>query len=246
MAHQILVIEDEDGIRETIVDLLASNQFDSLQADNGEEGIEMAIREQPDLIICDIVMPDISGYQVLEALRNKPKTRLIPLIFLTAKASHQAYREGMELGADDYLVKPFTKEELLQSVRSQLQKQSLLLSELHTCYQEINQLKKVNHQLQQNQSMQEDMLKTLVEDLRSNLSKLNLAIYLLKSETNPTKRDQYLEILESELEWEVQLLSQASNLRHIINSGNINFQQRYKLFDLSESNQNDLNPEISH
>ncbi|MDR9404193.1 MAG: response regulator, partial [Halothece sp. Uz-M2-17] len=94
MAHQILVIEDEDVIRETIVELLVADQLDPIQADNGEQGITLAISKQPQLIICDILMSDISGYQVLEELRNRPETRFIPFIFLTAKASHQSYREG--------------------------------------------------------------------------------------------------------------------------------------------------------
>ncbi|AFZ43722.1 response regulator receiver protein [Halothece sp. PCC 7418] len=239
MAYQILVIEDEDVIRETIVELLAADQFAPIATDNGEEGIDIAIREQPHLIICDIVMADLSGYQVLEQLRKQAETRFIPFIFLTAKASHQAYREGMELGADDYLVKPFTQDELLRAVKTQLRKKSLLQTQVHSYHEEIKKLKKTNHQLQQRKQIQEEMLKTLVEDLRGNFSKLTLAIYLLKTETAEDKRNQYLEVLEEELKWKSQLLDKASNLHHVINSENMNFLQRYKFFEAIDQDQED-------
>ncbi|MDR9403966.1 MAG: hypothetical protein RI580_11050, partial [Halothece sp. Uz-M2-17] len=136
------------------------------------------------------------------------------------------------LGADDYLVKPFTKDELIRAVHTQIQKQSVFQQELSSYQQELKKLKKTNHQLQQRKHIQEEMLKTLVEDLRGNFSKVNLAIHLLKSENDQEKRVQYLEVLEEELKWEIQLLEKASNLNHVITTENINFLQRYKLLEV--------------
>ncbi len=118
----ILVIEDDEAVRDNVLDLLKGEGFFALGAENGEEGLRAAQKRQPDLIVCDIMMPGIDGYDVLRSLRQDTVTSAIPFIFLTARAARSDFREGMELGADDYLVKPFTAEELLNAVRTRLKK----------------------------------------------------------------------------------------------------------------------------
>jgi signal transduction histidine kinase len=119
---KILVIEDEESIRENILELLEAEDFESIGAANGKIGIKMAIAQIPDLILCDMMMPEIDGHGVLKALRSEPITATIPFIFLTAKAEKTDIRLGMELGADDYITKPCTPQELLKAVAIRLDK----------------------------------------------------------------------------------------------------------------------------
>jgi len=126
---KILVIEDENSLREDIIEILTYENFEVLGAENGTQGLSMAKKHLPDLILCDIMMPDIDGYGVLLELRSTPQTVNIPLIFLTAKTSRADMRQGMELGADDYVTKPFTQPELLAAIQTRLRKQAQLTLE---------------------------------------------------------------------------------------------------------------------
>ena len=118
----ILVIEDVESLREEILETLSYEGFDVLGAENGVVGVQMAKTYMPDLIICDIAMPELDGYGTLVALREEPKTSMIPFIFLTAMTEKGDMRQAMQLGADDYLTKPFTSSELLGAIASRLQK----------------------------------------------------------------------------------------------------------------------------
>lgn len=122
MSAKVLIIEDEPNIRETIVDTLEFAGYEVATAENGTEGIALALSYQPDLILCDIMMPNGDGYDVLEALSKGPKTLAVPFIFLTAKATKADQRNGMIKGADDYLTKPFRAQELLEAVQARLEK----------------------------------------------------------------------------------------------------------------------------
>ncbi len=124
---KILVIEDEALVRANILEILdSSGDFDALGAENGLVGVRLAQEHRPDLIVCDIMMPELDGYGVLEALRADPATAAIPFIFLTAKADQGDLRFGMNLGADDYLTKPFRRTELLMAISTRLEKQTAL------------------------------------------------------------------------------------------------------------------------
>lgn len=122
MKGKILIIEDEEEIREIICELLLAENYTVIQAENGSIGIELARLHLPDIIICDILMPKLDGYQVLDRLRQEPATQSIPVIFLTAKIDKFSQRQGMELGADDYISKPFTQAEILSSIAAQQKK----------------------------------------------------------------------------------------------------------------------------
>ena len=124
--QKILIIEDQPDVRENIEAILELEDYETLIAENGEMGIEMAKNHQPDLILCDVMMPKLDGFGVVQALRQNPITSTIPLIFVTAKADRLSLRQGMDLGADDYLTKPFTLDELINSVKSRLSKQTLI------------------------------------------------------------------------------------------------------------------------
>jgi len=117
---KILVIEDNRVIRENIQEILQLAGYEVSEAADGKKGVELALKIIPDLILCDIMMPEMDGYGVLKILRRSLETSAIPFIFLTAKAEHLDLRKGMDLGADDYLTKPFNAAEMLNSIVGRL------------------------------------------------------------------------------------------------------------------------------
>ncbi|WP_445957810.1 response regulator [Yeosuana sp.] len=124
--EKILLIEDNEDVRENTTALLELANYRVVAAENGKIGVEMAKKNKLDLIICDIMMPELDGYGVLQTLSKHYKTASIPFIFLTAKTEKDDIRKGMNLGADDYLTKPFSEQELLEAVKSRLKKHSFL------------------------------------------------------------------------------------------------------------------------
>lgn len=126
---KILIIEDDTIMRENTAEILELAQFEVITAPNGKVGATLAKEKTPDLIVCDIMMPELDGYGVLHILSKDPKTASIPFIFLTAKAEKSEMRKGMELGADDYLTKPFEDTELLSAIESRLKKIDVLKKE---------------------------------------------------------------------------------------------------------------------
>jgi DNA-binding NarL/FixJ family response regulator len=119
---KILIIEDEPAMRANLEDILELEGFLPILAANGKEGVRLAREQQPDLILCDVLMPDMDGHAVLEALREQSSTMRIPFVFLTAKGERGDVREGMELGADDYLIKPVRVDELLRAIDTRLER----------------------------------------------------------------------------------------------------------------------------
>ncbi|MBC7567618.1 MAG: response regulator [Pedobacter sp.] len=119
---KVLIIEDNDDIRGSTAEILELANYEVLQATNGKEGVAIAGASLPDLILCDIMMPEMDGYSVLHLLGKKPETAVIPFIFLTAKTDRQDMRKGMEMGADDYLTKPFDDVELFNAIEIRLKK----------------------------------------------------------------------------------------------------------------------------
>lgn len=124
----VLLIEDDVALRENTAELLELSGYEVIVAPNGRVGIEKAETNHPNVIICDIMMPEIDGYGVLERLAQNDATRNIPFIFLSAKTEHKEIRKGMDLGADDYLTKPFEEGELLSAIESRIAKAQLLAS----------------------------------------------------------------------------------------------------------------------
>jgi CRP/FNR family transcriptional regulator, cyclic AMP receptor protein len=121
MIH-ILVIEDNTEVRENTAEILELANYKVSTAGDGKQGVEKALAHKPDLIVCDVMMPVLDGYGVLHLLNKNPELQGIPFIFLTAKAERSDLRKGMELGADDYITKPFTEFELLTAIESRLEK----------------------------------------------------------------------------------------------------------------------------
>ena len=123
---KILVIEDNQDVRENLIEILELSNFTVLAAEDGLKGVEIAQTQVPDLILCDVMMPKLDGFGVLNILGKRPDTSGIPFVFLTAKAERSDFRRGMNLGADDYVTKPFYKDELLSVIETRLRKTKLL------------------------------------------------------------------------------------------------------------------------
>ncbi|TXE10465.1 response regulator [Gelidibacter salicanalis] len=148
--RRLLLIEDDTVLRENTAELLELSDYQVMTAPNGKIGMQLAKKHLPDLIVCDIMMPEMDGYAVLEALSNDESTKYIPFIYLSAKTERQDVRRGMNLGADDYITKPFSEEELISAIESRLAKISILkeiqekvepVSENHGELRTLNDLK---------------------------------------------------------------------------------------------------------
>src|SRR5678816_4656694 len=126
MEKTILVIDDNTDIRENTSEILELAGYKTFTSENGKKGVETALKEKPDVIVCDIMMPELDGYGVLHLLRKNQETQNIPFIFLTAKTERSDFRKGMEMGADDYVTKPFDDIELLNAVEVRLKKLEIL------------------------------------------------------------------------------------------------------------------------
>ncbi len=169
MRKKILIIEDNEDIRDSSVEILELADYEVLQADNGKTGVELAQRHLPDIILCDIMMPELDGYGVLYLLSKNPETANIPFIFLTAKAERADMRKGMEMGADDYLTKPFDDIELLNTIESRFLKKDKLEAFYSKSFESLQNL------ANQNQGL--DELKSIISDRKVKLVRKKQIIY---------------------------------------------------------------------
>src|SRR5690348_15049977 len=123
---RILVIDDNTNIRENTAEILSLAGYETFTAENGKRGVEIAIKEIHDLIVCDIMTQELDGYGVLHLLKKNMSTEQIPFIFLTAKTERMDFRKGMEMGADDYITKPFDDLELLRAIEIRMKKSEII------------------------------------------------------------------------------------------------------------------------
>lgn len=137
---KILIIEDNEDIRSNTAEILELSNYNVMVAENGKLGVAKALEVKPDLIICDIMMPELDGYGVLHAVQRNDEIKNTPFIFLTARSERADQRKGMELGADDYLTKPFDGTELLNAVSSRLKKIDLLRQDMHPTLESVQVL----------------------------------------------------------------------------------------------------------
>lgn len=197
----ILVIEDDLPIRESIVDLLEMNGFKALSAENGREGLAIAQESRPDLILCDIRMPELDGFGVLEGVRETPTIAMTPFIFLSAHSKMTDMRRGMALGADDYLFKPFDPDELLSAISARLNKQAVLLKQLGTRPPLPAPLMPAG---------EDGLLNHFYQELRNPLSNLNLVIHWLR-QCSPDQIDLFM--AQDDYSRELSVLQQVNQRR---------------------------------
>lgn len=166
MNARILLIEDEDDLRDNVADLLELEGYDVLQASDGRAGLALARTEHPDLVLCDVMMPEMDGPAVLHALRADPDTQATPFIFVTAQTESKRIRIGMNLGADDYVLKPFTDAELLHAVSARLSRHRAL----------------VEHEKEATDRLRSDIAQNVPHELRTPLVNILGCTQLLRDE----------------------------------------------------------------
>ncbi|MGD0003532.1 MAG: response regulator [Anaerolineaceae bacterium] len=167
---KILVIENEDSVRNNVLELLDAEGYLAAGAKDGEEGARLAWDNMPDLIVCDILMPNLDGFGVLARLKKEPRTITIPFLFLTALQERHDMRKGMRLGADDFITKPFTREELLDAVQVGLEKQQVMIDQVERklTYLRENILHALPHELVTPISVVLGFSELILDDLEDN------------------------------------------------------------------------------
>jgi signal transduction histidine kinase len=180
MMTTIIVIEDETLIRDNIVEILNFENYETLNAKDGRQGLDLIRQYMPDLIICDVMLPQMDGYELLAELRNDPITRMIPFIFLTAKTDRVDIRRGMSLGADDYITKPFTREELLDAVVVRLRRHHDIIEEHESILY----------------SAQRQLTQMVAHELRTPLISINMVQDIISSKIGSLSKTELQELLD--------------------------------------------------
>ncbi len=204
----ILVIEDEQAVRESILDLLEAEGFRGLGCENGNGGVQLAQEHHPDLILCDIQMPEMDGYGVLTHLRQAGATSAIPFIFLSAKSTKGDIRRGMELGADDYLTKPCTATELLGAISSRLAKHAAISQRLQPA-----PTPEVPPTPEPASSTRDGLLNHFYQELRNPLSNINMAIHLLKMAPGEALAQEAIATVQQDYSRELAILAEVYKLQ---------------------------------
>lgn len=220
---KILLIEDEPLIRDSLEDVLNLEGYSLTTAQNGRAGMAVVEETLPDLIICDINMPEMDGYSVLESVRANPRTREVPFVFLTARSGRADQRQGMEMGADDFLTKPFTVDELLRTVRARLARQEMVQQQYKT-QQTLNQSLKEKVRTQEDLvAMKAKLLDKMIEEFRTPLSNVNMALSMLERAGSDDERERYISILRQEYSRQVGLINEVSNLQQMTSTKHASF-----------------------
>ncbi|MEB3826323.1 response regulator [Phormidium sp. CCY1219] len=220
---KILIIEDEKVVGLNIRRILQAEGFEAIVAENGVVGVNLAVEQPPNLIICDILMPDVDGYEVLRRLQANSATVGIPFIFLTAKVERADMRQGFELGADDYITKPFDAEELLRAIAARLNKHNRITEQMSVLSEEL-------HKIQTVMAAKERLVQNIDQEFRRPLSNINMALKMLERETAKEKRSQrYLQILQEEFSRELSLLNQMAQLQQLLTPENVALLSHFNL-----------------
>lgn len=213
---KILVIEDELEIRANLLELLEMEGYSAIGADNGITGLMGALEHHPDIILCDVMMPELDGHEVLSALRQEPETALTPFVFLTALADKGDIRQGMKLGADDYITKPFVCGEVIDAINTRLQRQTVL-AERHKAEQAV--MLALQEEVKAFRDGLDSERAALISDVRSqlktDLKKLSIASDILKTLPVGEERERSAALIQSVCNAQVKLLSRIPNFDYL-------------------------------
>lgn len=179
--NKILVIEDEQMIRSDIVQILEYEGFEVQEASNGLIGVQQARTFLPDVIVCDIMMPELDGYDVLQEVRRHPKTATMPFLFLTALNDRESRRQGMGLGADDFISKPFRSEELITAIRARLDRHN------HLKAMTTHHMKQIN----------EDVFKLVSDRLQQPMDSMNMVMDVIRLQMDSLPPEDLRDLLET-------------------------------------------------
>lgn len=219
---KILIIEDEITLREEVYEWLNLEGYVVFSASDGIAGVNEAFRCQPDLIICDITMPRLDGYGVLLELKANPSTSTIPFIFVTAKASHDDIRHGMSLGADDYIIKPFTRLELLEAIQARIEKK-LLIQQLYD--HELEGWKEAFEHEREKRLLKSKLVAMFSHDFRNPLSSILSSIGIVRDyweRLDTERRLKHLKRAEASAQQLLQMLDDMLVISQI-ETGNLPF-----------------------
>ncbi|KPQ38260.1 MAG: response regulator [Phormidium sp.] len=219
---KILVVEDERVLQKNIIKILRLEGFEVIGADDGVSGVACARQESPDLIVCDVMMPEMDGYQMLKTLQEDVNTALIPFIFLTAKTDRSDMRQGFEMGADDYLVKPFDADELLRAIEARFKKQEVMVNRLSSLSEELGQL-------QEFLDAKDGLMTNLNQELRRPMSNIKMALTMLQNQKTPEAQERYISILEEEFSREISLLNQVEEMQKLLTPENVTLLRQFHL-----------------
>ena len=210
---KILIVEDTLTIREEIHDILVMEGYTVFEAENGSIGFEIALKERPDLIISDILMPKLNGFEMYKKLQNNKTTKLIPLIFLSAKAEKSDIRAGMNLGAEDYLTKPIDVEDLLNTVKIKIDKKILLAQEI------IDKTTTISAILQQQKKELDNYAQLISHELKTPLRNISdILIWIREELAHPISSENSInsiELLEKKVERMELLLTKLEQYKNI-------------------------------
>ncbi|NJN63031.1 MAG: response regulator [Coleofasciculaceae cyanobacterium RL_1_1] len=218
----IVVIEDEQALLKNIVRILSAEGYNSIGAENGEAGIQLVRAHHPDLILCDIMMPGMNGYDVLTELQSTPETVLIPFIFLTAKTERADIRQGIELGADDYLTKPFDADELIGAIEARFRKDELQKERMLELNDELARLRQVLE-------AKDGLFDNLSQELRRPMSNINVALKMLSEKDTSESRERYIQILREEFTRELNLLDRVSEMKKLLTPENVSLLRQFNM-----------------
>jgi len=235
---KILVIEDEAQVRDNLKEILELNGYNVLTADGGLRALPLIKEHLPDLILCDVMMPGLSGHDVLEQVRQEQDTAAIPFVFLTAKVDHRDLRQGMNMGADDYLTKPFEAKDLLEAVHSRLNYRKTLqkvataqTTKNQNLTQELTKSQRQMADTQKIADIKDELLGKISAELREPLSNINMAIQMLQRADSGEERERYIRILKEEYAREMTLLGQVDSLRSLLTPDNAKLLQSFDLLN---------------
>ncbi|MEB3228957.1 MAG: response regulator [Synechocystis sp.] len=234
--EKILVIEDESAVRDNIAEILELAQYEVITAADGVKGLELIRQQTPDLIICDVMMPQMDGFEVLETLQSDPDLAAIPLILLTAMADLQNLREGMDLGADDYLTKPFDLNELLISVSSRLRKRNFINQQIEKekiHVKSLNNLVKTQiktvYEIEKSLTIKDKFIAKLIEKHQGLIVELENTLANLRQHPQSSEYGNLLIPLETHLQQQKKLFDEAIAIQQLLNQSNVELLQSYGL-----------------
>jgi signal transduction histidine kinase len=227
---KILVIEDEADIRDEVIDWLQFEGYTVIGAVNGQQGLERIYQETPDLIVSDIAMPEMDGYELLLEVRLNPRFINIPFIFLTAVSDRDSVRKGMNMGADDFVTKPFTHAELLESIRSRLGKKTAQESQIQA---QIERLHSDLTEEREKRLLKSRLVAMFSHDFRNPLSSILSSSSIIRNyedRLTPERKRQYLDRIDGSVRLLLQMLDDMLMVAEM-ESGHFEFSPQ--LFDLN-------------
>lgn len=248
MSNTILVIEDERITRSSLEDFLKSEGFKVLSAENGRIGIELAQKYLPDLVICDIMMPELDGYDVLLNLQSNPVTSVIPFIFLTVAADEVGHQQSLEMGADDYLSKPITSERLRVAIANQLAKKESYKTQKSANFDDSNFLKqittnKLSPSLPSSEAshltyLKDRLIEEFCQGILNKVINLNQKVEIVLTEFTELQNNSNIKEIRTDLMTLLRLTNQVSALNKSLNTDNASELIEEFLVSISKLNNN--------